>query len=322
MAWYASPAWACPASCFRPPLRTFADGVSVPGNFVYFKVLADNPGELSLKTADGREIPASIRMIGQDRVYAPNEPIPADTLVVLSQPSNTCDRDAPKSISRFQTRAALDIQLQTAHLTAGQYGLISPALGEFYPPYAGPIAFQRLSYGFLDAAGAALHLIDVDMSVDGQRLPPGLVGQWSALAEIRGVCKNPVPRQVGTCPNVFFGPGRHLITVQPHIVGQPDPPPAELEIDFDLACGLGQLDASPAACPDGGTQDVASAASSPDQAPADASTSIADASTSIHAPSAPSAASGCAATGGSANGAAFWLALLTAIGSRRRKVAR
>jgi hypothetical protein len=340
---YASSAWACPAACIGSPLRTFGNGVSVPGNLVYFKVLADDPGELSLKSVDGKEIPANVRTIGQDRVYAPIDPIPADTLVVLTYPSSTCESDAPKATYVFQTRAPLDMQLQDGSLTATEYGLIS-GLTEFATNMnVGPIAFQRLIYRPLGAAGAAPHLIDIDVRVDGQRISPSFPASWDSPIEVHAVCtaSDPIPQPVGTCHETIFGPGRHSVTAQPHIVGQLDPPPTELDIDFDLACGVCRADPMPTARTDASMLDAGSPASSVEHTqddPAertDASTLDAgpsadslghtqdDASSSTPSPGVSRAAGGCSATTvRAADGATTWLVLLALMCLRRRTVCR
>jgi hypothetical protein len=95
------PRWACPAPCFNGPLRTFENGPSIPGNLGYFKVLADDPGELSLKTEDGKAIPANARMIGPDRVYAPIQPIAADSVVLLTLPANGCAVDDGSKVAKL-----------------------------------------------------------------------------------------------------------------------------------------------------------------------------------------------------------------------------
>jgi hypothetical protein len=319
---YASPARACPARCIRPPLRTFDDGAYTPGNLVYFKVLVDDPGQLSLKTADGKEIPANIRMIGPDRVYAPVEPIPADTSVVLTEPSTSCavpGSSLPETVTyEFHTRAPLEIQLRDAGLTANEYGLIS-GLAEFGNANAGPIAFQRLGYGSIDATGAALHLLDLDVSVDGQHF----LGQGGWPIEIHGVCTadGPIPQPLGTCHETIYGPGHHTVTAQPHIVGQSDPPPTVLDIDFGRACGVATCPAvpAPAAHSDAGT------ATPPAHAQAGASSSASSVdhaqtgpSPAVQKPSVPSASGGCSATGRGAGSKAAWLVMLALTCLRRR----
>jgi hypothetical protein len=285
----------------------------VPGNLVYFKVLVNDPGELSLKTADGKEIPASIRMVGQDRVYAPIEPIPADTVVVLTYPSNTCGwGQASKLTYLFQTRQASNLQLQAAQLTVSEYGLVSAGPTEFATD-VGPIAFQHLAYGSLDAAGATTHLIDIDVSVDGEQRSPFSSMSWDSLIKLRAVCTKsaPTPQPIGLCHDTVFGPGHHSVTAQPHIVGQPDPPATQLDVDFDLACGLCQAATSPALRSDAGASDEAPATNSLDVAKTDSS-SLAQGT------SAPSGTSGCSAAGRSTGSGAAWLVMIALACSRRR----
>jgi uncharacterized protein (TIGR03382 family) len=326
----AKPAQACPAACLGPPVRVFAPGRLIPGNLVYFKVIADNPGPLNLKTGDGKEIPANIRMIGPHRVFAPIDPIAADTLVVLTYPRGSCSRDALSITFVFQTSAPLEIQLQPAVLTAGDYGLLStlPALSS--TSAVGPFAFQRLSYGLLDATGAASHLIDLDVTADGV-----VFSAWPNI-EIQGVCTKDIPRAIGTCTQPILGPGPHTVRAQPHIVGQPDPPAAELEIDFDRACNM----ACPAAPPATASGAAATVAGSPAlsdagstaradaDAPANAeaghpaASSCPDAALPAPPSAAENAAGGCSATGHPTDGFAPWLVALALVCWRRRRFTR
>jgi hypothetical protein len=51
----------------------------------------------------------------------------------------------------------------------------------------------------------------------------------------------PIPQALGGSCNVgIYGPGHHVVTAQPHIVGQADPSAVTLDIDFELACALGR----------------------------------------------------------------------------------
>jgi hypothetical protein len=115
-------------------------------------------------------------------------------------------------LRNYRTRESLDTQLQ-AQLTAGQYGLIAGGPQRFITD-AGPLAFQRLYYSPL-STGAAAHLIDVDLSVDGQQFP-----FWSESSglpiELHALCtaSGPIPQPIGTCPETIFGPGSHVVRVQ------------------------------------------------------------------------------------------------------------
>jgi uncharacterized protein (TIGR03382 family) len=323
----AMPARACPATC--QTLRTFGQGVAVPGNLVYFKVLVDDPGVLSLKTADGTAIAASIRMIGQDRVYAPIDPIPADTMVVLSYVENTCGRNAMPMTYAFQTRAPLQLQLQDAIITSGEYGVIG-GFGETFSPPVTSLAFQRISYGSPDAAGAVVHLIDIDVNVDGRQFWVPYPNNYDmGPIEIRGVCSaiGPIPRVVGTCGAPIYGPGRHTVSVQPHIVGYADPPPSSLDIDFDMACGVSgatPADAgarmSPPAPADAGVTMQLADASPSSKAGSACTVALAQGDAAIQSQSIPQASGGCSATHQRAGGGVWpWLVMLalTCLGRRR-----
>src|SRR5687768_10530519 len=73
---------ACLTDACDPPVR-LAGMEFVPDNLVYFEITPDNPSAMTMRTAAGEPIPASIRTIGNDRVFAPDAPIPPETDVVL-----------------------------------------------------------------------------------------------------------------------------------------------------------------------------------------------------------------------------------------------
>src|SRR6187399_1877938 len=77
----ASPAEACSIPICTTPVR-LPTGGRMAGDHFYFKVIDVDPGVLSLRTAEGEPIAASIRTIGNDRVFAPEQPLAAGTSVV------------------------------------------------------------------------------------------------------------------------------------------------------------------------------------------------------------------------------------------------
>lgn len=313
---YGSSARACPSVCFHP-LRLFSSGASIPGNLVYFKVFVDRPIELSLKTADGTVIPASIRTIGNDRVFAPDEPIPPDTLVVLTYPSHACGGDADKIDFAFRTRESQEIALQAGRVVPREYGVVSPGSLTF-TSNVNSLAFQRFSFdGSYDTTGAARHLTDFEVSVDGQPAPI-IATSWDSALELHAVCEahGAVPQPIGTCHETILGPGQHVVSIQPHVVGFADPLPAQLDIDFDDACGLGRADPKPTAAAGAGTpqnQPQAGASAASETSPP----------RRITIPSTQSAADGgCSTTGRRDSAGAAWLALLALSFLRRKKSAR
>lgn len=68
------PAASCSRRCSDAPVRLFPAVAEVPGNLIYFKVLVADPGRLQLVTVGGQSVPANVRRIGDDRVFAPEQP--------------------------------------------------------------------------------------------------------------------------------------------------------------------------------------------------------------------------------------------------------
>ncbi|HKO91941.1 MAG TPA: hypothetical protein VJU61_12350, partial [Polyangiaceae bacterium] len=115
-----SPSHACSLPPCTSPVRLFERGATVPGNLVYFKLLgginvdgALQPlSPLSLETSEHEPIAASVRTIGFDRVFAPDQPIAPGTHVVLTY-RPTClfaDEQVASATYEFTTSEAAEFE--------------------------------------------------------------------------------------------------------------------------------------------------------------------------------------------------------------------
>ena len=245
---YTPPAGACSGPECTAPVRLPALAW-LPGNLVNFQVLAQDPGVLTLRTAAGEPIAASIRTLGADRVFAPEAAIPADTDVVLEYRASCFDGPASAtSTFSFVTMAAAAIELRPAQLTLEEKGFL----------YAGgevAAAFVRLRHEGPVANSQALALSSSQAWVDAddhQQLQ-------GAQVEIVAPCGSTAALDIDTCnPPLWVDPGAHSVEVRTHLVGQAtQPEPARLEVD--LRCPA----STPAAVAgnDAGASDVGQAGS-------------------------------------------------------------
>jgi hypothetical protein len=198
----------------------------MPGNLVYFKVLDADPGLLALRTAAGEPIAASIRTIGNDRVFAPDQPIAATTELVLEY-SSACGLERQAQTFEFMADQPEEIDLAPAQLEVVEQGLA-------YPGVAGSEAsFVRIRHHTGDQNGAASALMTHTFRVDG--LPARMIEINSQhLVELSAKCA-PADREtlVDTCGTVYsVTPGRHTVEARTTIVGQlTQPEPVRLEVD-------------------------------------------------------------------------------------------
>lgn len=218
----AAPASACSRAC-APPVQ-LPRGGGMSGNMVYFKLLTDNPGELKLHTKAGEVIAASIRTIGNDRVFAPDEAIAGNTDLVLEY---TSDCGVPSSFE-FVATAPGSIELRPAELVIQEQGLSEPGL-------PGELSFVRLRYYSPDANGQAYSLMSDRFTVDGKP-PVTVLVNGAELIQLATRCYSPVTKETlsDTCGFVReLPPGRHTVVATTTVVGQlTQPEPATLEIDL------------------------------------------------------------------------------------------
>jgi hypothetical protein len=216
----------CPSSVGLPPTRY------LPGNLVYFQIVGDDPPAIALRTAEGEPIAASIRTIGNDRVFAPEEPIAESTQLVLEysipciglEPSNTL----PQTFE-FMTTAPGEIELIPARLEIEETGVRHPGRDS-------ETSFVRVRHWPGDGNGNASSLMKHTYTVDG--LPV-----WSRqidgvdLIEVPVACRSQVVGALrDSCGRLDTAPpGVHTVEVSTHVIGattQPEP----VSLQVDVSC--------------------------------------------------------------------------------------
>lgn len=241
-------ALACSLPACSPPVR-LAGMEYVPGNLVYFEVTADTPGTITLRTEAGDPIPASIRTIGGDRVFAPDAPIAPETNVVLEY-EEACYGDVVSPAVKqfaFRTMEHLPITLQPARLFVAEYGVASPGVED------SERAFVRVELE-PSAGHAAEHLLRHTLTIDGQRYSTGpLVGSaWRVGVE--SACQRQFTEiQYSPCGGVSLVPeGRHTLVLQTHIVGDDTSfEPLTLEVETRCPGTEANADGDPEPAPGG-----------------------------------------------------------------------
>jgi hypothetical protein len=153
-------------SC-QAPVRLFPAGMPVPGNLIFFQLLASQPGPLTLRAADGTVIPASIRSIGGDRVFAPDADVPAG-LELRLEFSTVCPESGfgltpTQQTFVFRTKAAAPLELPTPSLT-----LVDEGRTREHPVMVdSSVGFVALRYWNACTTCSAAHLTDTHFRVEG-----------------------------------------------------------------------------------------------------------------------------------------------------------
>ena len=240
---HAAPVHACTAPCGT---SVAVPGVSsMPGNLVSFKVTLDDPAVLSLATAGGDPIATHIVTRGGDRIFEPVEPLGAGRDLVLTY--TMCPgAEAELHELPFTTDEPSNIELRPSALQVVERGVRYPDLGDQ------AIAYVRLNYTSPDARGNAAHLFEYRATVDGQRTFVTSAGGVLSV-EVDTVCNQyTTDFTPGMCGGLYsVPPGRHVVEVQSHILGQAeDPEPVQLAIETR--------------CPHDVDRDVDSTTSAPD----------------------------------------------------------
>jgi hypothetical protein len=217
---------ACEETC-EPPLRLFPTGSEVPGDLVYFKVRDESFAPFTLRTAAGAPIAASIRTIGSDKVFAPDEPIPAGTSVVVEYDWKC--RGAPvHTADEFTTIEATEVEQRAPDLAVLRRGLENAIAGRETP-------FVDFEYYNTDARGSLYHLIDVTATIDGMPTRLDYSGDRPML-HVASLCR-PDSDEYGidSCGDVNdVPPGTHTVEVKSTIVGLTAPAPVQRTIE--LSC--------------------------------------------------------------------------------------
>lgn len=236
-------AQACSPAFCRAPVRLFTAVSSddIRGNLVYFKVLTDDPGPLTLRAVGGDVIPSSIRMVGKDRVFAPDEPIAPGTEVQLDY-TLECGNGPMQQSYAFKTYAHEEVSLRDAELAIEARGIAYPG------DRTNEAGFVELRY-YDPEDGTAYYLIDRSATIDGK---PATIDQEGRI-KVSSYCDPKKDEYLqdtcGTTRNVPLG--EHTVEVRASIVGlASDPPPVRLKVRTDCS-GSGDASAkngAPAGC--------------------------------------------------------------------------
>jgi MYXO-CTERM domain-containing protein len=224
---------ACSLPACVAPVRIPNEGY-LPGNLVYFEVTADAPGAITLRTEAGEPIPASIRTIGNDRVFAPDAPIAPETYVILEY-DYACHagNQAPPERGTFEfwTVEFNSIALQPARLFVREYGVADPGVDN------NEAGFVRLGMDSPDANYSATHLMTHTATIDGLPVSdwaiPGVFDQLGIQSRCR---PESAEVQYDSCGGIWSVPvGRHTVSVQTRVLGY-DGVIAPVTLDIETTC--------------------------------------------------------------------------------------
>jgi hypothetical protein len=225
----ADAARACSEPLCSPPVRLFEPDAYVPGNLVYFELRSSQPGELSLETASGTKIPASIRQIGTARVFAPDVPIPPDTKVRLNYVAVCAGVPADTANARSYTFTTQE----PAEVAGARIDAPTQRERGFhrYSSLDDERAFVRL---FTAVPASIRHLVDSWGEVDGMRVRLGADVQVGLT--LYGSCNLAHRISADSCGmHEVFKPGKHKLVVHHAIVGDLISLP-DVETPFELSC--------------------------------------------------------------------------------------
>jgi hypothetical protein len=180
-------------------------------------------------------IPASIRKIGPDRVFAPNADIAGNQTINLEYASQ-CNSapgfpalTATRQTYAFKTGPSAPIESRAAELVVDERGVLYPGSPR------NESAFVRLHYYPPDERGSATHLMDHAVSIDGRPLSYGS-GSASDLIQLRSLCGE-TENRIDTCGQTWsYAPGKHVVKVATSVVGL-DAQPQPVMVEVELSCG-------------------------------------------------------------------------------------
>jgi len=202
------------------------------GDHFYFQVLAADPGVLTLRTAEGAPIAASIRTIGNDRVFAPEQPIAAGTSVVLEM-TTPCSLEGVPGSYEILAEPHGPIELDPAQLQLLEQGTA-------YSGVPGDeSSFVRVRHLPGDLNGVATPLMTHTFTVDGL---PARLGEVNGqqVVEVSARCQPEYTEtQIDTCGVVYsVAPGVHTVEARTTIVGEvTQPAPVRLKVEVTCPGG-------------------------------------------------------------------------------------
>lgn len=253
---HAGEASACSKFCQDAPIRLFPQTAEIPGNLVYFKVLVDDPGSLTLTTAKGERLRASVRRIAGDRVFAPDQPVPAGVELVVHY-QQRCLGKILEQTQAFKTASPAEPMLRPAESQIVEEGTRYPG------DTRNESRFYRVRYYSPDAASGVTHLLETVATIDGKVLDFAETYPQQPLVFVEARCAGETATEWGvdSCGGLRFVPlGERTLVITSHVVGSQAPVnPVTTRLSFD--CSASRLRAAPA--PSGPALALSSAPPSP-----------------------------------------------------------
>lgn len=205
----------------------------VPGNLVYFKVLAAQPGRLELVTARGGRVPSGIRSIGPDRVFAPEKPLPAGQELVLHYQQH-CSGKLTDRKQAFRTGPSAQPQLRGAALQITEQGTRYPGDAR------NESRFYRVQYYPPEETAVATHLLETTFRLDGRALELEKPFPEMPILLIEAWCNAEwaTAWHVDSCGRLHHVPaGEHTLTADSHLIGH-DQTIAAVSTRLTFDCGV------------------------------------------------------------------------------------
>jgi hypothetical protein len=212
----------------EPPVRLFPEGAPVPGNLIYFKLKAAEPSVLTLRSSDGRSVPASIRSIGMDRVFAPDADVAPDLRLELEY-TPICPQGPQPTQARFAftTAPAQPLEIPTPTLSVVDRAEATDHGGAHGVLAAG----VSLRYAAVCKTCSAAHLTDTHFDGDegwGHVSEHGI----DLLTGCEGLQVN------NSCTgDALAPPGNYVVRAWSTVVGE-SKPPARAVREVELRCDL------------------------------------------------------------------------------------
>lgn len=226
---WSAPAFACSYDPCGPAVRTFGENARVPGNLVFFRVEKDD-ATLALVTADGTPIPASVRTINGDKVFAPEQPIAANQRVRVRW-SYKCTQSGWDLEDEYTFKTTEPVAPLTGH---AELELLEAGLRPWSNTHRRETDWRE---GFADVLpgwsnddeliGAYSHLFDVRYEVDGK-----VVWKSGLALVVRTPCERAAAGNGSSCGDFDeFPAGPHTVSAIGHIIGTGVSLNASLEVN-------------------------------------------------------------------------------------------
>jgi hypothetical protein len=247
VSWGGRPAQACTLAPCTPTLA-FPESIRyLPANLVAFPLLVTDPGAVVLRRkGSGEVIPASVKMMGPDRVYSPDAPLPARESFEVVYP---CPR-VPGTTQTFSfdtTDPEVPPSVTSGELTIEEEGIASPG----QPSNEAVFARVRFYTG---------HNLGIDGPVFSTATVNGQDLGWDYAAltnnefilSVKARCSPvSIDFERTTCGNIWAVPaGKVKVAVKTHLLGSPSDP-ASATIELDLRCDRTFTPTRPAPVDDG-----------------------------------------------------------------------